>query len=391
MNTINCDLLIIGGGAAGLTAAISASEHKDLKIVIAESNARVGKKLAVTGNGRCNITNKNLHKDNYYGDKDFAFNIFDKFGYFETLNFFDKIGVIIKTEANGKAYPYSLQATSVVDALRFECDRRNIKTILNCTIDSIDKNEGYFTAKSKDYNIKAKSIICAFGGKAGGSLYGTDGNSNKLISKWHKLIEQSPVIVQIKTDNTITKRLKGIKVNAKVTICNKKDFGEVLFCEYGLSGPPILQLSRFAKEGDYVYLDIMPEFSIAEIINLLEKRKGLERSKEEFFTGLINKKVGLEIIKSYNGNLSSQALAEALKNFKFKITGTTGFKNAQATSGGFCTSEFTLGLESIKVPRLFCCGELLNVDGDCGGYNLQWAFSSGFIAGKSAYKSIKGK
>ena len=129
----------------------------------------------------------------------------------------------------------------MVDALRFECDRRNIKTILNCTIDSIDKNEGYFTAKSKDYNIKAKSIICAFGGKAGGSLYGTDGNSNKLISKWHKLIEQSPVIVQLKTDNTITKRLKGIKVNAKVTICNKKDFGEVLFCEYGLSGPPILQ------------------------------------------------------------------------------------------------------------------------------------------------------
>ncbi len=389
MNNYNCDILILGGGAAGLTAAISAAKNGAKNIIIAEKNARVGKKIAVTGNGRCNITNKNLHKENYHGDSDFAMSFIEKFGFKETVEFFKEIGVIIKTEESGKAYPYSLQAASVVDALRFECDALNVKTITECEILKINKTNDGFIVNSNDYEFSTKAIILAFGGMGGGALYGTDGSAFKLLPDFKK-IEQKPVIVQIKTENKITRALKGIKVNAKVTVNGKSDLGEVLFCDYGLSGPPILQLSRYCNNGDTIKLDLMPEYSIDEVIKLLTLRQALIREEKEFFTGLLNKRVGMEIIKLCGGIYDLNKLAKTIKAFSFTVTGNTGFKNAQATSGGIDTKEFKDNLESKKIPMLFAAGELLNVDGDCGGYNLQWAFSSGIIAGKNAALKIKG-
>lgn len=387
MQKLSCDILILGGGAAGLTAAISASLNGAKNIIIVDKNARVGKKLAVTGNGRCNITNKNLNKENYHGDNDFAMKFIEQFGYNETLDFFKKLGVIIKTEENGKAYPYSLQASSVVDAMRFKCDALKVKTIIDCEITKLFKKDNKFIAFSSDYEFTAKSVILAFGGVAGGAQYGTDGTAFNLVPQF-KLIKQKPVIVQLKTENNITRVLKGIKVNAKVTINDKTDFGEVLFCDYGLSGPPILQLSRYANNGDIILLDLMPEYSLSEVTEILRERQAFNLEDKDFFMGLLHKRLGLELIKACGGQ-NADKLAKIIKNFKFVVTGNTGFKNAQATSGGIDTNEFNDTLESKKFPMLFAAGELINVDGDCGGYNLQWAFASGFIAGKNAANKIK--
>ena len=387
MQKQNCDILILGGGAAGLTAAISAAFSGVKNIIIVDKNARVGKKLAVTGNGRCNITNKNLAKENYHGDSDFAMKFIEEFGFKQTVNFFKKLGVIIKVEENGKAYPYSLQASSVVDAMRFKCDALGIKTITECEITKLIKKDNGFSVVSNEYEFKAKAVILAFGGVAGGAQYGTDGSAFNLLPNF-KLIKQKPVIVQLKTENNITRVLKGIKVNAKVSLNGKKDFGEVLFCDYGLSGPPILQLSRYANNGDIISLDLMPEYSLNEVIEFLEDRQALNLEDKDFFTGLLHKRLGLELIKACGGR-NAEKLAKTIKDFRFVVTGNTGFKNAQATSGGVDTKEFNDNLESKKVPMLFAAGELINVDGDCGGYNLQWAFSSGFIAGKNAANKIK--
>lgn len=387
MQKLSCDILILGGGAAGLTAAISASLNGAKNIIIVDKNARVGKKLAATGNGRCNITNKNLNKENYHGDNDFAMKFIEQFGYNETLDFFKKLGVIIKTEENGKAYPYSLQASSVVDAMRFKCDALKVKTIIDCEITKLLKKDNKFIAFSSDYEFTAKAIVLAFGGVAGGAQYGTDGTAFNLVPQF-KLIKQKPVIVQLKTENNITRVLKGIKVNAKVTINDKTDFGEVLFCDYGLSGPPILQLSRYANNGDIILLDLMPEYSLSEVTEILRERQAFNLEDKDFFMGLLHKRLGLELIKACGGQ-NADKLAKIIKNFKFVVTGNTGFKNAQATSGGIDTAEFKETLESKKFPMLFAAGELINVDGDCGGYNLQWAFASGFIAGKNAANKIK--
>jgi len=387
MQKLNCDILILGGGAAGLTAAISASLNNAKNIIIVDKNARVGKKLAVTGNGRCNITNKNLNKENYHGDNNFAMKFIEQFGFNETVDFFKKLGVIIKTEENGKAYPYSLQASSVVDAMRFKCDALKVKTITECEITKLSKKDDKFIAFSNDYEFTAKAVVLAFGGVAGGAQYGTDGTAFNLVPQL-KLIKQKPVIVQLKTENNITRVLKGIKVNAKVSINQKTDYGEVLFCDYGLSGPPILQLSRYANNGDIIALDLMPEYSLSEVTEILRERQAFNLQDKDFFMGLLHKRLGLELIKAC-GSKNPEKLAKIIKDFKFVVTGNTGFKNAQATSGGIDTNEFNDTLESKKLPMLFAAGELINVDGDCGGYNLQWAFASGFIAGKNAANKIK--
>lgn len=381
---MECDLLIIGGGASGLSAAITAARLcPKAKIIIAEKNKRVGKKLAVTGNGRCNISNSDLDACHYHGDRDFAAKALKNFSFDDTVEFFDSLGVIIKTEDDGRAYPYCLQAASVVDALRFECDRLKIITLTEFEITGIKHSNNKFYCSGAD-KITAKSVIFAAGGCAGGSLYGTDGSAYSLLNGVHIVIEPKPVIVQLKTENSVTKRLKGIKINADVDIGGHSCYGEVLFCDYGLSGPAVMQLSRYAQAGSTVSLDIMPEYSEAEVHELLKKRLTLNRQDDEFFTGLLNKRLGQTIAAICGGVKNLPLLAKTIKSLEFKVTGNMGFKNAQATAGGIDTNEFELNMSSKKIPGLFCCGEALNVDGDCGGYNLQWAFCSAFIAAKAA-------
>ena len=278
-----------------------------------------------------------------------------------------------------------MQAASVVDALRFECDRLGVTTLCENTVtDIIENKDGYTVKGNQDYT--AKTVVFAAGGMSGMSKYGTDGSSYKLLKK-HSLIDPQPAIVQIKTENTLTRPLKGIKVDATVTVGGHSDFGEVLFCDYGLSGPPVLQLSRYAKSGDTLYLDLMPEYGVNDIEKMISDRAKLHREPSEFFTGMLNKRVGQTLVKLCGQD--PKKLAQTIKNLPFKVTGNTGFVNAQTTHGGFDTKMINDDTSSKIYKGVYIIGEAVNVDGDCGGYNLQWAFASANAAAKAVCAYLK--
>jgi len=394
------DTVIIGGGASGLSTAIMLKRQcPKLNIAIIEKLDRVGKKISVTGNGRCNITNCRIESKNYYSNNiSKAMNIIFKFSLDDVKKFFSSVGVEICFE-NGKGYPRSFQASSVVDALRFTASNLGIVIFTSNKILDINKKSNLFNIilenKIENSNIlNAKSVVISTGGLAGGSKLGSDGDGYKFLKKFgHNIIPRLPVIVQVKTENAITRSLKGIKVDAAVKIYkNSKmianDYGEVLFCDYGLSGPPIFQLSRHCTQDTVISLDLLNEINQEDLTKLIIKRKNIFHGYPltEFFAGLLHKKLGQAILKYCSIALSDncetltdkdcKSIAKNLKDFKFKVSGNTGFVNAQATSGGADLNDFNGGLMSLKCKGLFATGEVLDVDGDCGGYNLHWAWSS---------------
>ncbi len=407
------DILIIGGGAAGLVAAICAKRKNDkLNILVCESADRVCKKLITTGNGRCNITNKNADITKYHGtDVSYAKNVFDKYFVNDAVEFFSSIGVEIIFEEDGRAYPYSYQASSVVDALRFAADELGIVIKCDCKVLDFDKKDN-FAVKTTAGEFTAKSLIVTGGMLSGGKSVGSDGPVFQILkSKGFKAAKTTPAIVQLKTETDITRQLKGIKVNANASLLlggkkSRTEYGEVLFTDYGLSGPPILQISREAARNTLecqVALDLAVEYTFEDLKNLLlERRQNLKnRTLENFLTGFLNKRLGQVILKKCGLKLTDSVakisdkdiinIAEAIKNLTFKVLDTTGFNNSQVTAGGILTGEFDECLQSKKYKGLFAAGEILDIDGDCGGYNLQWAWSSGMLASVGAVKYIGDK
>ncbi len=397
------DIAVIGGGASGLAAAISAKrKNPALEVFVIEALPRVGKKLITTGNGRCNITNKEISLDRYHGeDVSFAdFCLSEKLG--KTFEeFFMSIGIPFVFEED-KAYPASLQASSVVDCLRFECEKLKVKTLVDSKVTKIQKKDE-FTLYFNDNTLTAKAVIVAGGLFSGGASLGSDGSALKLLKELgYKTVKTTPAIVKLKTDNTYTKQLKGIKVNAKATLLKDKKSlcsfsDEVLFCDFGLSGPAVLQISRDAvrENGEFsVSLDLFEDTSLEVLKTALEERRTVlkERSLEEFFTGFLNKRLGQVVLKYCGYALSDSAsvldmnkVAFALKNFRFKVLSHTGFNDSQVTAGGVSTAEFNnQTFMSKKHKGLFAAGEILDIDGDCGGFNLRFAFMSGILAGENA-------
>ena len=395
------DFIVIGGGAAGMAAAIEFKTRcPQFSVALIERLDRVGKKLSITGNSRCNITNRNISPKNYHGQNpEFCHFVLQQFGPEETENFFGNLGVLFKTENGGKVYPYSLQASSVVDALRFGLDRLGVTVIPNTEITKILNKNGNFRLVSAEKEYETRSLLVAAGGKAGGKI-ATDSGYGLLKNLGHRLTPLSPAIVQVKTDTTYTRQLKGVKVNATVFVGDKSDFGEVLFCDYGLSGPPILQLSRYMKKGDKISLDLMPEFDEKQLFDIIRSRVNLSMTCGEFFCGMLQKRLGQVVLKICGFSINDaanfspaeiQRIARTIKAMEFEFTDTNGFSNAQVTHGGISTEDFcNQTLMSRKVPGLFACGEVLDIDGDCGGYNLQWAWSSGVIAARSAANFLEG-
>ena len=407
------DVLIIGGGAAGLVAAICAKRKNDkLNILVCERADRVCKKLITTGNGRCNITNKNADITKYHGtDVSYAKKVFDKYFVNDTVKFFSSIGVEIIFEEDGRAYPYSYQASSVVDALRFAADELGIAIKCDCKVLDFDKKDN-FAVKTTAGEFTAKSLIVTGGMLSGGKSVGSDGSVFQILkSKGFKAAKTTPAIVQLKTETDITRQLKGIKVNANASLLlggkkSRTEYGEVLFTDYGLSGPPILQISREAARNTLecqVVLDLAVEYTFEDLKNLLlERSENLKnRTLENFLTGFLNKRLGQVILKKCGLKLTDSVakisdkdiinIAEAIKNLTFKVLDTTGFNNSQVTAGGISTGEFDECLQSKKYKGLFAAGEILDIDGDCGGYNLQWAWSSGMLASVGAVKYIGDK
>lgn len=394
------DTVIIGGGAAGLCASIMLKMNcPELNLAVIEQLDRVGKKISTTGNGRCNITNKSIKSENYYSKYlNKAMKIIEDFSVKETKDFFSSIGVEFCFE-NDKAYPRSFQASSVVDALRFSQQKLKVHQIISAKALNVTKKNNLFNISIEKTDnrkeiLNTRSVIIATGGLAGGNKLGCNGDGYKFLKNFgHNIVSQSPVIVQVKTENNITKSLKGIKINATVKVLKDdkitaSDYGEVLFCDYGLSGPPILQLSRHCKPNSVITLDMFTETPIHNLEKLISDRRNIfaELPLTEFFAGLLHKRIGQAVLKQCNISLANmcetltdkdcQNIAKILKDFKFKVIGNTGFTNAQATSGGADLKDFDEGLMSKHCEGLFAIGEVLDVDGDCGGYNLQWAWSS---------------
>ena len=405
-------IAIIGGGASGLFAAIIALENgSDVNVTIFERLNRVGKKILATGNGRCNITNEfacetdENGKLKYFHGKnsDFAKFSFSKFNTKDLIDYFSKNGLTFRKE-NDKYFPFSEQAGTILDFLRLKCEMLGVNFVTDTEIKEIISKNEKFIVNNQSFD----KVIIASGGKSSPHL-GSNGSGYALLEKFgHKTTKLFPAITQIKTETEYVKQLKGIKADANCSIfikneLKRQEFGQVLFAEYGLSGPPIFQLSRIAAtnydKNCYITLDFMTDKSEKEVFNLIktiiEKPFTYPLTTENLLSLILNKRLGQIIIKYCGFKLNTDVyslkdsdlmkIASAIKCFKLKVTGVNGFQNAQVTAGGIETKDFNdKTLESKLKNGLFACVEVLDIDGDCGGFNLQWAFSSGFIAGNSA-------
>lgn len=409
---LNHEVIIVGGGAAGIMAAILA---KDMGIdaAILEGTDRIGKKILTTGNGRCNITNKYIDENRYHSENPLFYKTaLDTFTTLDTINFFTSLGLPLVTLEEGKMYPMSLQASSVLDVMRLTLTDRNIPVYLNSKVKSIkQKKQGFSLETTSGESYECKKIILSCGGKALAAT-GSDGSGYTLAkSMGHTVVNPIPALVQLKLDYKNLKALSGVKLNgiAEIYINGKskrREFGEILFTDYGISGPPILQLSRTAsyavskRENAAIKVDMMYTMKSEDLENFLETHFALfgHRSVHDCFIGIINKKIipvilkeaGINDIHKSSWNLEyreKQNIYKLLKAWEFKVTDTNSFPNAQVTAGGVNTSEVDAAtMESKIIPNLYFAGEILDVDGDCGGFNLQWAWSSAYLAANAASK-----
>lgn len=395
---------IIGGGASGLCCAIAAGKKAKGKadITVYESKDRVGKKILATGNGRCNMFNARAIADDYSSPY-FVRDILSRYDAESTRLFFEDLGLYTRTDEEGRAYPLSNQATSVLDVLRLECEHLKVTTLCENEITSIKKQgKGFLLSDGKYYD----KVVLACGGKAVAKNFG---GYELLKSMGHTVTKLMPALTKLTVkDNTFTKQLKGIRHKAKLTLYieGKKiteESGELLFADYGLSGIAVMQLSSYiarhmrgSKTLPVVECDFAESMTFGELCDGLRKicRYNKELKTENLLTGFMPKKLGETVIKYGSvplnktvGELSDKeikTIASLCKSFRFEISGLRPFDDAQVTSGGADLREFdTHTLESKKVKNLYCCGELLDIDGPCGGYNLLWAFSSGRAVGEN--------
>jgi len=402
------EIAVIGGGASGLMAAITAKKSGK-EVIILERKDRILKKVLITGNGRCNITNVNANISNYFGKNISSVeNILNRFTPQDTMDFFNGLGIVCNEENRGKVYPLSGQASSVVDALRFEAEKLGIKIETEFYVRKIEKDGFKFRIYSEDRKkIEAGRVIIAAGGQSYPEL-GSNGSGFELAKELgHSVTKLSPSIVQLKTEKNQVKGLQGIKTDVAVTAYgdNKKICtydGELLFTDYGISGNVVFNISfvmPLYKNVEFE-IDFMEKFDYNELYEMLKERKRIlsHLTMENYFNGMINKKLGQFLskvsgieklskpVKDLNDS-DIRKLCTVLKKYRVKILETTGFKNAQVTAGGVSLDEVNAEtLESKIVKGLYFSGEVLDVYGECGGFNLQWAWASGYIAGENSAK-----
>lgn len=393
------DIFTVGAGASGLAAAISAKRASPrLRVAMLERLPRVGKKILATGNGRCNLTNLNA-RSHGYTNRDFADSVFKKYDEQRVLQFFRSIGLLTYSDSCGRVYPMSNTASSVLDCLRFEAERLGIKSICEDKCENIKPIDGGFLINGQ---YRTRTVIVCTGGCASPSQ-GSDGSGYKLLSSLgHSVTELYPSLVQLTSPDKQLRQLKGMRVHdAVISAAGRTSRGELLFTDYGLSGIAAMEISadiaKAAKNSKVsASLDLIPSMGERETADFLSK---LDGKCEGMLIGILPRAVGAAVIKAAGidpkadarslGKNVLRGIARTAKNFPMTFDGTKGFQNAQVVRGGVNIREFDCEtLESKKVPGIFCAGELLDVDGGCGGFNLQWAWASGLLAGESAAKSI---
>ena len=395
------NVCVIGGGAAGMLAALTAAENGH-RVLLLERQSRVGRKLLATGNGRCNLSNYHVSPAHSHGGAGFCDFALSQFDVGETLQYFASLGLLTVSEASGRIYPMSNMAGSVLDVLRYALERPEIDLQTGQTVTAVRKMPEGFSVKTETDTFSARCLILAAGGAAGSKVGGGMDGYRLAKSLGHHRTALYPSLVQLKTDPTYPRALKGVKAQCGISICRgsqvlARNSGEVLFTEYGVSGPAIFDLSRSVSAGGSdltCLLNFFPDWEEAEVLHWLSQRQAAMAAHEAstLLTGSCHTRLGQMICKSAGFTNQRAAgltrddlrrIARQATHFALPITGTCGFDQAQVTAGGLDTSEFDpRTLQSRLVPGLYACGELLDIDGDCGGYNLQWAWSSGRLAGK---------
>ncbi|GAB6181463.1 NAD(P)/FAD-dependent oxidoreductase [Desulfotomaculum defluvii] len=410
MSKVKNEIIVIGGGAAGLFAAIVAG-RSGAHVTILERNQRVGKKILATGNGRCNLTNMDMNPQHFHGSSPkFALAALHRFDNYRTIEFFEQLGISHKVEDRGKVFPFSNQASSVLDVLRHELEHLGVEIVVDAEVKEIKKVKNGFDITIKNgQRYFAPKIILATGGKAAPNL-GSTGSGYQLAEKLgHRFIETYPALVQLKLAEPFLKQIKGIKFDgvAEIIVDKKvqaKAQGEILFTEYGISGPPIFDLSRTAAQGLHknkrvlLRISLITHLSREDLAQYIKKRFSDNPTKNLSFSfvGFINKQLIPVLLKQAGiGDINKKVaevtsaerdkIIDILLDWQFEVIGTNTWTAAQVTAGGVDVRDINpQTMESKIVSGLYFAGEIMDIDGDCGGYNLQWAWSSGYVAGKSA-------
>lgn len=400
-------IAVIGGGASGMMAAITAAEAGGL-VTIFEKNDRLGRKILVTGNGKCNLGNLKCSEYDYYGgSREFIKNCLEQFGVQETVSFFRRIGLMVR-EREGYLYPVSGQAASVLDVLRTAVERRGITVITQAQVNTIKRcGSRLELCWNQSQRGSFDRVIVSCGGRAAPKT-GSDGSGYKLAGQLGlKKVPVVPALVQLKCREDFCKAISGVRTDAGVRIFDggeelAYETGELQLTDYGISGIPVFQLSRTVnmrlreREEVTVLIDFFPGWAGEDYKAFCEERMQLAggRTVEEFFTGMLHKKLMTLFIKLAGlktNEPSGAADRERLdlvfwlcRHFTLHVTGCNSYDNAQVCAGGVSLDEITAHMEARKAPGVYFTGEVLDVDGRCGGYNLQWAWTSGYIAGKAA-------
>lgn len=386
-------VLIIGGGAAGLMASIMAARN-GAQVTLLEHNEKPGKKICATGNGKCNLTNLSSPLDAYRGScPDFAKGALDIFSVQDTIRFFSELG-IYTVNKNGYLYPHSGQASSVVDVLLMEARYRKVKIKTNAHVTEIRKEKGIWMAVTEGWIYEGDAIILA-NGSCASKILGADGSGYAIAKQLgHKIIPPLPALTALKCKGNFAK-WAGVRTDGAVTLCingipMKQERGELQLTEYGISGIPVFQLSRYAVRGIAegcritLLVDFLPEFTKEALMDFLERRRKNcpYKSQKELLVGLFSEKL-IQVLSS------EKDISMAIKEYPLLVTGGLDFDQAQICSGGVDTTQvYSDTMESMLHKGLYFAGELLDIDGTCGGYNLQWAWSSGAVAGCAAAKSV---
>lgn len=407
------DVLIIGGGASGLASAVAAKkENPHARICILEQKDMIGKKILSTGNGRCNFTNEKMGPEFFYSDHpENVDRVIKKFGTEDTLSFFRGLGIVPK-EKNGYYYPRSEQATAILNVFKLFIKSSEIEVHTGTRVESIRKTKKGFLIETSEGKLEGRCIILALGGKAS-KVLGSDGSGYDLAKSFgHSMIPVVPALVQLRTKKHPLLKASGVRAEATVSIFSDekflaKDTGELQITAYGISGIPVFQVSRHAAKALYykkdvaAELDFFPSMSEEELFDFYKKRRKEHNAycAADFLVGIFNQKLipcllrGAKIREDVKvSELTDEnllMLSRTCKHTKLIVEDTNGFDNAQVCAGGICLKEINPDtMESLFCEGLYLTGELLDVDGICGGYNLQWAWASGVLAGIAAGKRI---
>ena len=398
---------IVGGGASGMTAAIAAA-RQGAQVTILERNDRIGKKILATGNGKCNLYNLDFQTEYYRSeDPECVRTIFKKDAVRQTRLFFEQIGLMIKSK-NGYLYPECEQASAVLDVLRHELTHLGVKVVCDEDVVALDKRNSGFLLQTKSGSRYPFDRVILSCGTSAGLKKGTKTSLPQLVAVKYGLdyVKQVPALVQLRCEESFCKALSGVRCQAAITLHVGTDTyseeGELQLTDYGISGIPVFQLSRFAAYGLLreqklpVEIDFLPSFKEKEWKELLEERRRTlyYKSMEDFLIGTVHKKVALALLKQCGISPSETAgrvadfefakLSRMMKHFPMTVVGTNPVENAQVLAGGIKLTEVSENMELLKCKGVYLTGELLDADGRCGGYNLQWAWSTGMTAGMAA-------